>query len=492
MKDQDIELKKLHLKQNAIKLLINSIYGAFGNKWFYFHNVHIAQSITLQGQDLIMFSIKAVNHYFNNMWHVDTELHELLGISNYNISKIDEDAAIYTDTDSVYVQFNSAIQSIQGASFTQEEALQLCINIDKHRLSTYFDRCFEKYGKLFNTNNRQKFKLENLSVSGIWLKKKNYAIKVAYEPNEKFEAFSEKDRYLIIKGLEPIKSSYPLWARDNLYKIDKYIIESGGNIDLERDIIPKIIELRKEFETLTVDQIAFNFKIRVYHKYVECEKELTLLKGISIYPRAAAYYNHLLIKNDLLGTYNAIRENEKIKFYYCADNKHEFDVFAYSPENYPKEIAPPIDRDHQFFNLIVEPINRIMLAMKVGEVDITLKRAVEFIKPKSKKELTDEDLYPLYVINEETLEYCEVIEKFWKIIGNPDATILNEDFSEYLQIITKHGLNTVIVPKYELQKYIKKIERRKERLRLKELKALEEKNGVSAPLDSLDSGSTKR
>lgn len=93
--------KKLDLEQLAIKLLINSIYGAFGNKWFYFYNVDIAQSITLQGQDLIKFTIKAVNFYFSERWHLDTELHEKLGISQYKIHRVDSDAAIYTDTDSV-------------------------------------------------------------------------------------------------------------------------------------------------------------------------------------------------------------------------------------------------------------------------------------------------------------------------------------------------------------------------------------------------------
>lgn len=101
MEDKLKVLKKLDLKQNAIKLLINSIYGSFGNKWFYFYNPDIAQSITIQGQDLIKFSIKAVNYYFLEKWHLDKELHEKLGISQYQINKIEEEAAIYTDTDSV-------------------------------------------------------------------------------------------------------------------------------------------------------------------------------------------------------------------------------------------------------------------------------------------------------------------------------------------------------------------------------------------------------
>lgn len=89
------QIKSLDLKQNAIKILINSFYGAFGNRYFYFHNNDIAQSITLQGQDLIKFSIRAINHYFINKWHLDTELHEKLGIAGKTITPITKEAAIH-------------------------------------------------------------------------------------------------------------------------------------------------------------------------------------------------------------------------------------------------------------------------------------------------------------------------------------------------------------------------------------------------------------
>ena len=115
------QIKSLDLKQNAIKILINSFYGAFGNRYFYFHNNDIAQSITLQGQDLIKFSIKAVNHYFQNKWHLDSELHQILGISNMKINQIKKEAAIYTDTDSVYVCFDYALQSVEGLSLDNKK-----------------------------------------------------------------------------------------------------------------------------------------------------------------------------------------------------------------------------------------------------------------------------------------------------------------------------------------------------------------------------------
>lgn len=461
MEDKSKQIKKLDLKQNAIKILINSIYGAFGNKWFYFYNPDIAQSITLQGQDLIKFSIKAVNHYFLEKWHLDTELHQQLGLDKYKITQIQEEAAIYTDTDSIYVQFDSAIKSIEGASFSREEALKICVAIDQHRLSKYFDHCFEKYGKVFNTKNRLKFKLENLSEYGIWLKKKNYAIKVAYDPNPSLSLTPKEKRYLVIKGLEPVKGSYPDWARKKLVELTEFVMELGKSLDIETDLVPKLKAIKEEYSTLSIVDLAFNFQIRVYNKYIEDIETLKLRKGISIYPRAAAYYNHLLIKTGLNKKYNLLREGGKIKFYYCAPNEHEFDVFAYSGESFPTEVAPPIDRDLQFFSLIIEPINRLLEAMKMNSLDSNLKRAVDVVKVKSKKELTDDQLYPLYVVDRDSLNYVEVPQKFWKIIGNPEADVPEDEFAEYLSIITKYGLNSTIVPKFELDKYLKKLTKKK-------------------------------
>jgi hypothetical protein len=71
-------------------------------------------------------------------------------------------------------------------------------------------------------------------------------------------------------------------------------------------------------------------------------------------------------------------------------------------------------------------------------------------------------MYPLYVLDKESLEYTEVSEKFWKIIGNPEVFVSDEDYPEYLETITRYGLNSLIIPKYELDKYIKRIVKKRE------------------------------
>jgi DNA polymerase elongation subunit (family B) len=458
MEDLSKKIKKLSLKQGAIKILINSIYGAFGNKWFYFYNPDIAQSITLQGQDLIKFSIKAVNFYFKERWHLDKELHEILGVADRTINKVNDDAAIYTDTDSIYIQFDSALKSIEGLELSTDEYLQMCIKIDEHRLSDYFDQCFNKWSKVFNTENRQTFKLELIAENGFWIKKKNYALKVSYEPNPKQDLYSDKDRYLLIKGLEPIKSSYPIWARNHQLKFIEYLLERGDQVSLEEELIPMIKEVLKEFLTLNPDEVAMNFNIRQYDKYVASEKDGTLKKGATPYPKAVMHHNHLIIKNKLEDRYQRLREGGKVKFIYCKYNSDlDVDVFAYRPGEYPIEIAPEMDMIQHFFILIVEPINRVLGAIGVNQIDKHLKRAVEFKTSKSKNPLTDDQLYPLHVIDSETLQHEEVPEKFWKTIGNPDAVISDDEYGEYLSVITKYGLNTVVLINKNLKPYINRI-----------------------------------
>ncbi len=458
MENLDKKIKTLDLQQGAIKILINSIYGAFGNKWFYFYNPDIAQSITLQGQDLIKFSIRAVNHYFRERWHLDTELHEALGVLNKKINKIDEDAAIYTDTDSIYIQFDSALKSIEGLNISTDEYLEMCIKIDQYRLAKYFDICFKKWSDIFNTKNRQTFKLELIAENGFWIKKKNYALKVSYEPNPKLKLYDEEDRYLLIKGLEPIKSSYPIWARTHQLNLIQFLLSKGTSVELENKLIPMLREIFKDFLIQSCENVSMNFNIRQYDKYVESEKEGTLKKGATPYPKAVMHHNHLVIKNDLESKYRKIRQGRKVKFYYSKNNEDlDIDVFAYAPGNLPNEVSPEMDKIQQFFILIVEPVNRILGAIGLSQIDKNLKRAYTLNTTRSKKPLTESQLYPLHVINSETLEHEEVPEKFWKILENPEKDIPEEEFEEYLSIITKYGLNTVVIINKNLNPYIKRI-----------------------------------
>ena len=99
---------ELKNEEQAIKLTMNSIYGAIGNNWFVCFNPDVAEAVTLQGQDLIKYSEKILHKYFHDHWHLDTELHEKIGISN--VRRVTQPLVIYGDTDSNYVTFQEVVE----------------------------------------------------------------------------------------------------------------------------------------------------------------------------------------------------------------------------------------------------------------------------------------------------------------------------------------------------------------------------------------------
>lgn len=96
--ERDLVNRYYNLEQ-SVKRILNSIYGAFGNQYFYFFNIDIAESITLQGQDVILYAEKMLNRYAKEFWHKDVKLHKKLGIKLKG--EVTKPIVIYIDTDSV-------------------------------------------------------------------------------------------------------------------------------------------------------------------------------------------------------------------------------------------------------------------------------------------------------------------------------------------------------------------------------------------------------
>ena len=59
------DIARYENQQTAIKILLNSLYGALGNKYFRYFTMEIAEGITLSGQMIIRWAEKAVNEYLN-------------------------------------------------------------------------------------------------------------------------------------------------------------------------------------------------------------------------------------------------------------------------------------------------------------------------------------------------------------------------------------------------------------------------------------------
>ena len=68
--------------------------------------------------------------------------------------------------------------------------------------------------------------------------------------------------------------------------------------------------------------------------------------------------------------YKMIANGEKLRLY---NTKHPIcDIFAYLPGEHPYEIAPEIDYDTQFEKCMIDPINRVLKATGLQELDTNL------------------------------------------------------------------------------------------------------------------------
>ena len=85
-------------KQLALKKFLNSVYGAIASKYFIGFNTNVAESITLQGQDLNHYSENCMNEYFNGIFQNNTELHKKLGIKTEDAKQVTITKGKITDT----------------------------------------------------------------------------------------------------------------------------------------------------------------------------------------------------------------------------------------------------------------------------------------------------------------------------------------------------------------------------------------------------------
>jgi len=65
--------------QLALKLVLNGTYGAFANKYFVLSNAKIANAITAMGRNVVQYMLERLERYFYERWHLDKDIHRLLG-----------------------------------------------------------------------------------------------------------------------------------------------------------------------------------------------------------------------------------------------------------------------------------------------------------------------------------------------------------------------------------------------------------------------------
>jgi DNA polymerase elongation subunit (family B) len=345
---------ELKNEEQAIKLTMNSIYGAVGNSFFVCFNPDVAEAVTLQGQDMIKFSEKIVNKYFQEHWHLDHELHEKLGITS--VKKIHKPLVIYSDTDSNYVTFGEVVNSCNYPG----DGKELILKINEYRFKGYLKNCFDIYSRKWGTENIQDFELETLALNGIFLGKKKYVTNLIYEDGVHIEPLTR----LKITGVEMIKGGTPPFVREKLNYLTKFIFSKGRDFDI-RELVGELKRIKKDFKIQEPQNISAAIQVNNYEKFILNDTTaLEVGKGCPIHVRASGYHNFIVNTSKYKDKYALIRSSDKINFYFVkVKNVNDNNVFGFLQGTFPYELAPPIDYDEQFTKTILDPINRFIEAM---------------------------------------------------------------------------------------------------------------------------------
>lgn len=327
-KELEREIAQLSNRQMAIKILMNSLFGALGNKWYRYFDLRIAEGITLTGQLVIKWCEKTINDELNKLLNTKT------------------DYVIAIDTDSVYVNFKPFVDR-----FKPKDPVKFLDEVCQKHFNPMFEKSLAILREKMNCpGDRMVMEREVIADRGIWLAKKRYILNVHNSEGVQYEKPKLK-----IMGIEAIKSSTPEVARKWMKELFPVLMKGT-----EEETQKYIEDCKKKFKALRPEDLAAPRGANEIDKWVD---RLNLYKkGCPIHVRGAILYNHLVDQLGLGNKYDKIKEGAKLKYTYLKlPNPIKENVIAF-PDYLPPEfkLEKYIDYDLQFDKAFLDPIQAIL------------------------------------------------------------------------------------------------------------------------------------
>ncbi len=326
------EVTTLDNKQMAIKILMNSLYGAMSNEYFRYYDIRIAEGITISGQLTIRWAEKHLNKYMN----------QVLGTDN-------QDYVIAIDTDSLYINMGGLVEKAKP-----KDPVKFLDRVAEEKIEPMLDLAYQQLKDYLNGYDQMMvMKREVIASKGVWTGKKHYVLNV-----HNSEGVQYKEPKLKMMGIEAVRSSTPAVCRQMFKDTLKVILE-----EKEPQVQKYIRDLREKFARMPIEDIAFPRSVNRLPFYKD---SVTLFKkGTPIQVRAALTYNFYVDQHQLNNKYEKIYSGEKIKFCYLKQpNRVQSNVIAF-PQILPEEfgVREHVDYDTQFEKAFIEPVKSILDAV---------------------------------------------------------------------------------------------------------------------------------
>jgi len=326
------EISRLNNLQMAMKIALNSAYGAMGNQYFRYFDLRMAEGITTSGQLSIRWMANKLNAFMNKTLKTDGK-----------------DFVIAIDTDSIYLSLEDLVESA-CAGKTDDQKIKFMDKICEDVFQPFIDKGYQELADYMSAfAQKMQMKREVLADKGIWTAKKRYILNVHNSEGVQYAKPKIK-----VMGLEMVKSSTPAVIRSKLRDSIEVILKGDQKVLQEY-----IIEFRKEFNNLPVEEIAFPRGVNGMKQYAGSP---IYTKGTPIHVRGALLFNHYVKRKGLEKKHQLIRDGDKIRFVYVKKpNPFNEDVVAFSQE-LPKEFGLHqfIDYDKQFEKTFLDALDSVI------------------------------------------------------------------------------------------------------------------------------------
>jgi DNA polymerase elongation subunit (family B) len=322
-------------KQMAVKILLNSLYGAIGNRFFRYFDIRVAEAVTWTGQLVILWSERRMN----------AEMNKLMG------NKVPKDYVIAIDTDSLYVDFSDLIKK-----YNPKNPVEFLDKISKEHFKPMFKKTYDEFAIHMNSfKPRMEMDREIIADKVIWTAKKRYILNVLDKEGVRYE----KPK-MIMKGIEAIKSSTPEKVRDAFRNIFPIII-TGSEIKTREFIA----NFQAEFEAMPAHEVAHPRGVSLVDKWVSNDPGKPYIKGTPGHCKAAVLHNYWMEKKGLSKKIERIKDGDKIKFTYLKSPnplRHEVIGFkGFLPDEFG--LKQYVDYDTQFQKTFLNPLEPILKAV---------------------------------------------------------------------------------------------------------------------------------
>jgi len=342
----------------------------------------------------------------------DSSLHLYRGIRTVPI-------VIYGDTDSLYVSYTPIMKSLNY----EGDELKFILHMNSVFTQPLFNKFLNEYAEKYGIKNIHDFELETINKSALHIQKKLYINNVVWEDG----VFYEDSTYIYPKGVEIVKSSTPLFVRENILEFIRYLFKNPENISI-KEILKIMKRLKKEFKLADIEDISMTTSLNNYdNRNIDDQNIMEIVKGAHFSIKAATLHNYILNKNTKYKErYNLLRSGRikwyftKNDFYIMQDNKRiPADRFAYLRSFHPTELTTKesieLDYDLQFEKTFLSIVNRFIEPIGLPLINKRIAVLNSLFSQNKKKEkiqyddLDIEETNKIPIISSDDIDYIDGI-----------------------------------------------------------------------------------